>query len=109
MIPRGDTYSKPVYVLVGRWTGSIGEGMAVGFDGMNRAKVIGTEMHRLAGGMEPIKLLNSNFSFRISIEKMYHPNGTLRELFVPKEYVTQTTVYKDEFIDYAITLIKSDK
>ena len=83
--PRLATYNKPVYVLVGRWTGSMGEGMAIGLDGMKRATIVGTEMNRLAGGIKTIPLLNSNFSFHIPIEKMYHLNGKLRETYVPQE------------------------
>lgn len=40
--PRGEwTYKSHVVVLVGRWTASMGEGMAVGLDGMKRATVVG--------------------------------------------------------------------
>lgn len=34
--PRLQAYTKPVKILVGRWTGSMGEGLAIGFEGMNR-------------------------------------------------------------------------
>ncbi|MEM6499499.1 MAG: S41 family peptidase, partial [Pseudomonadota bacterium] len=49
-------YTQPVIALVGRWTGSMGEGMAIGLDGMGRATVLGTQMARLAGGTEAINL-----------------------------------------------------
>lgn len=49
VIPRGETYTKPVIVLVGRWTGSMGEGLAIGFEGIGRAEIVGSEMRRLAG------------------------------------------------------------
>jgi len=43
--PRGPfTYDAPVVVLVDHWTGSMGEGMAIGLDGMRRAMVVGTRM-----------------------------------------------------------------
>jgi len=48
--PRNKQYKNPVVVLVGKWTGSMGEGLAIGFDGLGRAEIIGTEMKRLAGG-----------------------------------------------------------
>lgn len=48
--PRGPfTYTAPVVVLVNHWTGSMGEGMAMGFDAMQRAIVVGTPMAHLAG------------------------------------------------------------
>src|SRR5205085_3588389 len=35
--PRGDwSYKKPIVVLVNHWTASMGEGMAIGLDGMKR-------------------------------------------------------------------------
>lgn len=42
--PRAQQYEKPVVVLVGRWTGSMGEGIVIGFDGMKRAKIVGSEI-----------------------------------------------------------------
>lgn len=104
VFPVGETYTKPLYVLVGRWTGSMGEGMAIGFDGMNRATVVGTEMNRLAGGMKSIKLLHSNFSARISIEKLRHLDGRLRETYVPAVYVEQSQTMQDEWLDAAVNL-----
>lgn len=103
--PRKQVYEKPLYILAGRWTGSMGEGMTIGFDGMKRATIVGTELNRLAGGMKTIKLLNSNFGGRISFEKMYHLNGTLRETFVPAEYINQQAVMEDEFVAHAMQLI----
>lgn len=105
VFPRGKTYTKSLYVLVGRWTGSMGEGMAIGFDGMKRGTVIGTEMARLAGGIKAIKFINSDFSYRISFEKMYHLNGNLRENFIPDTYINQSDLFKDEFLEKAYELI----
>ena len=105
--PRKKTYTQPVYVLVGRWTGSMGEGMAIGFNGMNRGTIVGTEMNRLAGGVKTIKLLNSNFGFHLPFEKMYHINGTLREDFVPEEYVNQINTTEDDYLNHVIRMIKS--
>ncbi|WP_452220248.1 S41 family peptidase [Lacinutrix salivirga] len=101
--PRGKQYTKPVIILVGRWTGSMGEGLAVGFDGMKRAKIVGTEMKRLAGSDYNYKFKNQNFGYKLVYQKLYHINGTPREKFVPFHYVSQTTINKDE------TLIKAFK
>ena len=104
--PRQQVYDKPLYVLAGRWTGSMGEGMTIGLEGMERATVVGTELNRLAGGMTNIKLLNSKFGFNVSFEKLYHMNGTLREKYVPAAYVIQETVTEDAFLNYALELIE---
>ena len=106
--PRKTPYTKPVYVLVGRWTGSMGEGMAIGLDGMKRATIAGTEMNRLAGGIKTIPLLNSDFGFHIPFEKMYHLNGELRETFVPQEYVNQSDNDQDHHMNHVMRLIKEE-
>src|SRR4029453_1590819 len=50
--PRGSwTYTAPLIVLVVRWTASMGEGIAIGLDGMRRATVIGTRMAGLNGAV----------------------------------------------------------
>ena len=36
--------ASPVVVLVDHWTGSMGEGIAIGMDGLKRATIVGTEM-----------------------------------------------------------------
>ncbi|MDC3388920.1 S41 family peptidase [Flavobacteriaceae bacterium] len=103
--PRGKQYKKPVVVLVGRWTGSMGEGLAIGFDAMNRAEIVGTEMKRLAGSVIDFKFKNQNYGYRLNSEKLYHINGTPREEYIPKNYVIQTTTEKDETLGKGIELI----
>ena len=104
--PRGKQYTKPVVVLVGRWTGSMGEGMAVGFDAMKRAPVVGTEMKRLAGSDFDFTFKHQDFRFKIILEKLYHVDGTLREEYVPDHYVKQTTLDKDETLEKGMELIR---
>lgn len=82
--PRKRVYKGNVYILVGRWTGSMGEGMAIGFDGMKRAKIIGTEMAGLIGAISNFRLTETKIGFQIPTERLYHINGTPREKFVPK-------------------------
>ena len=48
------TYDKPMAVLVGRWTGSMGEGVAIALDGMQRADVLGSAMAGLRGAIETL-------------------------------------------------------
>lgn len=76
-------YDKPLIVLVGRWTGSMGEGMAVGFDGMGRALVMGDKMAGLAGGVEAIKLKLSGISVRYPAYGLSHIDGTSRQDWAP--------------------------
>lgn len=104
--PKGPTYTQPLYVLANKWTGSMGEGVAVALDGMDRATIIGTEMDGLRGGMKGIKMMTQNFSYFFSFEKIFHIDGTPREEFVPEIYVRQTQHSKDEALEMALTLIK---
>ena len=82
--PRGPfCYSHPVAVLVDHWTGSIGEGMAIGLDGMKRGLVVGTHMAGLNGAVESITLLSTGIGVNFPTERLFHINGTPREDFVP--------------------------
>lgn len=106
--PRGTTYTKPVVILVGRWTGSMGEGLAIGFEGMERAKIVGTEMERLAGEMTGFYLKHQDYSYQLSFAKLYHINGTPREKYIPTYNVPQTTTNTDEVLTKGIELINEN-
>jgi C-terminal processing protease CtpA/Prc len=82
--PRGPwPYTAPIVVLVGRWTGSMGEGMAIGLDGMQRGTVVGTRMAGLAGSVEDFVLPCSGIGVALPTEQLLHINGTPRERWVP--------------------------
>lgn len=82
--PRGEwTYKAPIVVLVGRWTASMGEGIAIGLDGMGRATVVGTRMAGLNGAVFDLQLPNTGIKLNYAAEKLFHVNGTPREDFVP--------------------------
>lgn len=83
--PRGPfIYDKPIVVLVGRWTGSMGEGIAIGLDGMRRAAIVGSLMAGLLGATYSEKLPLTGIEVRIPAERLYHVNGTPREAFTPR-------------------------
>lgn len=81
--PRKTTYQGQVYLLVGRWTGSMGEGIAIGFNGMRRAQVIGTKMAGLLGAISNFSLSETKIGVQFPTERLYHINGTPRENFSP--------------------------
>jgi carboxyl-terminal processing protease len=82
--PRGPfTYRAPVVVLVGHWTGSMAEGMAIGFDAMRRATVVGTTMGRLAGANESFTLSRTGASIVLPTEELFHVDGTPRHRWTP--------------------------
>ncbi len=86
----GWTYTAPVVVLVGRWTASMGEGLAIGLDGMGRATVVGTRMAGLNGAVFDLQLPNTGIRLNYAAEKLFHLNGTPREDFVPPVEVRLT-------------------
>ena len=105
--PRGKQYKEPIVILVGKWTGSMGEGLAIGFEGMKRAEIVGTEMEQLAGAIYNFSFKNQKFSFQLSTEKLFHINGTPREKYIPTNYVKQTEINKDEIMKKGMKIIKS--
>ncbi|MEP3654068.1 MAG: S41 family peptidase [Litorimonas sp.] len=101
------TYDKPLLVLVGRWTGSMGEGMAIGFDGMSRAKVLGSKMAGLAGGTEDFKLPESGVSIKFPTYDLRHLNGTPRHDWKPKNPSTADNgAQEDKLLSAAILEFK---
>lgn len=83
VLPRAGKYRKgPVTVLVGRWTGSMGEGLAIGMKAIG-AKVEGDPMAHLLGAIEDIHLPKTGFLFKIPTERLFTVDGLPREDFVP--------------------------
>jgi C-terminal processing protease CtpA/Prc len=82
--PRGPfTYGAPVVALVGHWTGSMGEGMAIGLDAMRRATVVGTTMGRLQGANEGFDLARTGERVSFPTEQLFHVDGTPRHRWTP--------------------------
>jgi carboxyl-terminal processing protease len=81
--PRGWQFKQPVAVVSGRWTASMGEGLTVGFDAIG-AGTFGTDMSRLLGGITDHKLPASELVVKLTTEKLFHMDGTPRELFRPR-------------------------
>ena len=83
VLPRAGKYHRgPVRVLVGRWTGSMGEGLAIGFDAIG-AEVTGTRMAGLLGAIYDQRLEHSGLILKLPAERLAHVEGTPREAFVP--------------------------
>lgn len=81
--PRGTPFTQPVVVLVGRWTGSMGEGLAIGLNALRGAPVLGQPMAHLLGALDETVLPHSRIPVRVPAEKLFHVDGTPREAFVP--------------------------
>lgn len=94
----GWTYKAPVVVLVGRWTASMGEGIAIGLDAMRRATIVGTRMAGLNGAVFDLELPNTKIKLNYAAEKLFHMNGTPREDFVPPVTVKLSDKRPDDVI-----------
>jgi C-terminal processing protease CtpA/Prc len=81
--PRERIYPGRLIVLVGYWTGSMGEGMAIGFDGMHKATVMGTKMAGLLGEIYSFETPETKITFSFPCVQLQHINGQPREDFVP--------------------------
>ena len=85
VLPRRPTPHKgPVRVLVGRWTGSMGEGLAIGFDALG-AKVSGGRMAGLLGAVYDHRLEHSGLVLKLPTERLMATDLTPRESFMAGE------------------------
>ncbi len=84
--PRGRwQYANPVVILVNRWTGSAGEGLAISLDALDRATVVGTKMAGLEGSVLTMRMPNSGIGFQCTNQKIF--NGTLKGDAASQEFV----------------------
>lgn len=103
--PRSTPFVRPVVVLVGRWTGSMGEGIAIGLNAARGAPVLGEPMAHLLGALGETVLPHSKITVRVPTEKLYHVDGTPREAFVPRAIAaTGRSTSADPELDAAIAL-----
>ena len=83
VVPRGVPFLGPVVVLVGPWTGSMSEGLAIGLNATRGAPVLGRPMAHLLGALGETVLPHSKIAVRVPTEKLFHIDGRPREAFVP--------------------------
>lgn len=106
VLPREPIWKGPIVVLVGAWTGSMGEGLAIGLNAIIRAPVIGERMAGLVGALDEFTLPNTGITVRIPTERLYHVDGTPREAFKPcsaNEMATEGHV--DAELEYAFEVL----
>lgn len=85
VLPRPGRYrSQSPVVLVGRWTGSMGEGLAIAFDHLG-SSVRGGPMAGLLGAIYDHRLERSGQVLKLPTERLYAVDGTPRERFAPRQ------------------------
>jgi carboxyl-terminal processing protease len=83
VLPRSGKHHATLPVIrVGRWTGSMGEGAAIGFAALG-ARVEGTPMAQLKGAVYDFNLPSSGMVVKLPAERLYSIDGKAREDFVP--------------------------
>lgn len=83
VLPRAGKYrAGPVTVRVGRWTGSMGEGLAIGFAALGK-RVEGDRMAGLLGAIYDHRLEESGKIIKFPTERLSAVDGAPRETFVP--------------------------
>ena len=108
-------YDKPLVILVDHWTGSVSEGITIGFDALKRphTQIIGTRMARLCGAGGSFEMPHSKIHFTFPIERLYHIDGRPREQYVPPIYVDflkeKTSPETDLFIQKALVFLNKKK
>lgn len=107
--PRKNPYTKPLVVLVNHWTGSVGEGITIGFHALKRATIIGIRMAGLNGANYSFQMPNTKIGFSFPAEKLFHVSGQPRESFTPPVLVKPTTSNRDEILDRALQHLKRKK
>lgn len=100
--PRKDPYTRPLVVLANHWTGSVGEGIAIGFDALRRATVIGTRMAGLNGAIYSYQMPHTKIGFSFPVEKLFHVNGVPREDYTPPVAVKFRGTGADEILQAAL-------
>jgi carboxyl-terminal processing protease len=102
--PRGPLFIGSVVVLVGHWTGSMGEGLAIGLNAARGAPVLGQPMAGLLGALDETTLTHSNIVVRVPAERLWHVDGTPREAFRPCPVDRNVRGDGDAELDYAVSL-----
>jgi C-terminal processing protease CtpA/Prc len=103
--PRQKIYKNPLVILVGNWTGSMGEGIAIGFDAMQRATIVGTKMAGLLGEIYTFETPELKIPFSFACVQLQTVNGLPREDYLPTVQVKQ----QSESMDVAIKILNKKK
>ena len=105
--PRGPrVYDEAIAVLVGGWTLGMGDDVALGLDGMQRAAVFGSAMAGLAGAVYGRTLGTRGFPALVPAERLYHVDGTPRERFVPRFRIEPTLSAEDTVLEAALRWLR---
>lgn len=87
---RTDAFSGAVLVLADHWTGSMGEGIAVGLRAAANARIVGTPMAGLRGAIDSFHLPCLDADLRIPTERIFAMDRQPRERALPDIAVSES-------------------
>ncbi len=102
VMPYGAHYAGKVYVAGGRWTGSMGEGLMLGFDAIG-ATTVGSELAHLLGALSDDTIDGSAATVAIGTEELFTVTGLPRAAYRPQLYLARTE--RDETHDPVLVAI----
>jgi carboxyl-terminal processing protease len=109
--PRGPfAYAGRTLVLVDRWTAGEGESLAIGLEAAARATLVGTAMAGLRGHARELRLPGSGIVLRYPATRVFHANGTPREVVrpaVPVDIVAPSGGPGDPILYQALKLLEA--
>jgi carboxyl-terminal processing protease len=100
--PYGTRYAGKVYVAGGHWTGSMGEGLMIGFEAIG-ATTVGSELAHLLGGLSNETIDGSAAKVDIGTEQLFTVTGLPRADYRPRIYLANAE--RNETLDPVLTAI----
>ena len=100
--PCGAHYGGKVYVVGGHWTGSMGEGLMIGFDAIG-ATTVGSDLAHLLGGLSNETIDGSAAKVDLGTEQLFTVTGLPRAAYRPQLYVPR--VERDDAHDPALEAV----
>lgn len=107
VLPIPPFYPGKVVVLGGHWTGSMGEGLMIGFDALG-VPTAGSALAYLLGALSNETLDVSGAKVDIGEEQLFHVDGRPREAFVPRLYraAAEAGPSGDPLLDAAVAALR---
>ncbi|AXJ97290.1 hypothetical protein DM480_17430 (plasmid) [Sphingomonas sp. FARSPH] len=100
--PYGIRYPGKVYVAGGRWTGSMGEGLMIGFDAIG-ATTVGSDLAHLLGALSNETIEGSAAKVDLGTEQLFTVTGLPREAYHPQILIQRAE--RDNAHDPVLTAI----
>lgn len=95
VFPREPNWDRPVVVLAGRWTGSVGEALAMAFDRTASVPTIGTPLADLLGTLNTNRTANGCLSLSFAWDSLFAVDGTAREDWQPRSLLVSGDMAND--------------